>query len=574
MKIFKYLAKYWFIALLAPLCMMGEVAMDLTLPRLMSKIVDDGVLGGNMELIIQLGLRMLGLAFVGGVTGILSGVFTNIAAQNFSDDLRRDVYRHIMNLSFEQTDRFTTGSLITRLSNDVTMAQNSVAVILRMFVRSGFSFVGGIFMMVRLNLSFGVVIGILLPIQVLMIILFLKIVAPVFSKVQKKLDKVNSVVQENVSGARVVKAYVREEYENDRFSSANDDLMATNLRVMKLMATIMPLMMILMNLAVVAIIFIGGWQVRAQVMQVGSIMAAVNYITMISMSLMMVSMMFQGVSRAKASIDRITEVLSTEPALKDGIGAEGKQAGIISFQHVSFHYPNFKGRPVLNDISFDIRQGETVAILGATGAGKSTLVNLIPRFYDAVSGDVLVDGVNVKEYAIPALREKIGMVLQKSELFAGTVSDNIRWGNEKATEEEVIRAAKIAQADDFITGFNEGYETIISEKGASLSGGQKQRISIARAILKNPEILIFDDSTSALDLGTEARLRAALYQNLTDTTVIMIAQRVASVIHADKILVLENGAIVACGTHAQLLKSSPVYQDIYNSQMNKNGEVQ
>ena len=571
MRIFKFLKKYWFFAILAPLFMVGEVSMDLVQPKLMSRIVDEGVLGSSMEVIFSVGIIMLLTAVSGGLAGILSGVFTNLASQNFGNDLRKSVYKRIMSLSFEQTDRFTTGSLITRLTNDITAAQDFVSTILRTFVRSGMLFGGGIFMMLTLNISFGVVIACALPVMSVMIAVFLKKVAPVYSEVQKKLDNVNSVVQENVTGARVVKAYVCEGYETERFEDANVNLMNTNLRVAKLTATVMPIMSVIMNIVVIAIIYMGGLQVKAAEIRVGEIMAAVTYSTQIMMSLMMVSNMFQTVSRAVASIKRIYEVLDTVPVISDGSGAKETEQGSVEFKNVSFSYPGNNGRPVLKDISFKVNKGEWTAILGATGSGKSTLVSLVPRFYDTVNGSVLVDGTDVKEYKLEDLRSKIGMVLQKSELYAGTVSDNIRWGNESADDAEVKHAAQIAQADEFINGFTDGYNTMIGEKGSSLSGGQKQRLSISRAILKNPEILIFDDATSALDLKTEAQLQQALRSELRGTTVIMIAQRVASVMGADKIIVLDNGAVSAEGTHDELLRSSPLYRDIYNSQV-KGGE--
>jgi len=388
---------------------------------------------------------------------------------------------------------------------------------------------------------------------------------------QGRLDKVNAVVQENVTGARVVKAYTREEHESERFYEANENLISINLRVFKMMASIMPIMSILMNGTVLAIIFIGGYQVQAQQMQVGEVMAAVTYVSQILFGVMQICMMFQTFSRASASATRLIEVLDTNPVISDGASAEASKPGEgeIRFENAAFHYPNTAGRPVLHDINLTVKPGETVAILGATGSGKSSLVNLVPRFYDVTEGAVYVDGHNVKDYDLVALRDKISMVLQTSELFTGSIKDNIRWGNENATDEEVIAAAKIAQADDFITSFPDGYDTPVTQKGASLSGGQKQRLSIARAILKKPEILIFDDSTSALDLSTEARLQKALRENLQDTTIIMIAQRVASVMGADRIALIEDGTISDCGNHYELLERSELYQDIYNSQIKK-----
>lgn len=573
MKLIKYLKPYWFIALMTPLFMVIEVVVDLIQPKLMSKIVDEGVLAGNMELIVSTGIVMLLLVVLGGIGGIGSAAFSSATSQSFAMDLRNDVFKRTMHLSFQQTDKFTTGSLVTRLTNDITMVQNLVNQILRMMVRTGMLFVGGIFMVLSLNVKFGLVLAAVLPLQALGTYIVLKKGGPLFKVVQKKLDKVNAVVQENVSGARVVKAYTREDHEKGRFHEANEDLIDITMRVQKLMATAMPLLSILMNATVLAIIYMGGLQVQARQMQVGEVMAAVTYISQILHGVMMFSMMFQVFSRASASASRLIEVLETEPVIHDGtVALSGGEKGSVSFVNASFHYPNTTGRPVLQGINLEVRPGEMVAVLGATGSGKSSLVNLVPRFYDTTEGSVLVDGTDVKDYTLDGLRGKVGMVLQTSELFAGSIIDNIRWGNEDATEEEVVAAAKIAQADEFISAFPDGYQTMITQKGASLSGGQKQRISIARAILKKPEILIFDDSTSALDLGTEARLQKAMRESLKGTTVIMIAQRVASVMGADRIAVIENGSIADCGNHYELLERSPLYQDIYNSQIRK-GEL-
>ncbi len=535
-KVLRYLRKYWVIAALSPLFMILEVSMDLLLPDLMSRIVDEGVLPGDMEVIFSVGLRMLIVAFIGCFGGIMAGIFGTTASQRFSCDLRKDAFSRVMNMSFQQTDSFTTGSLVTRLTNDITACQDFVAMALRMMVRTLMQFIGGIYMVLKINVSFGLILLVMLPIQLVIILVVLKKGSPLFGIVQSKLDRVNSVVQENITGARVVKAYTREEYETNRFSVANNELCETNLRVQKLMA-------------------------------------AITYITQILMSMMMIGMVFQMVTRASASAKRIAEVLDTEPAIKDGgFDGETQEQGTVEFRSVSFRYPNVHANNVLSDISFKVSRGETVAILGATGCGKTSLVSLIARFYDATEGEVLVDGVNVKEYDTAALRRKVGFLLQKSELFSETIEQNIRWGNSKATDEEVRRAAETAQASEFIESFTDGYKDMITEKGSSLSGGQKQRLSIARAIAKKPEILIFDDSMSALDLSTDAKLQRALRENLGDTTVIMIAQRVASVMKADRIAVIDNGRLVAFDSHANLLESCEVYKDIYSSQMREGDE--
>lgn len=577
MKVLRYLKPYWLFALLCPLAMILEVSMDLLQPTLMSDIVDNGILGDaaadeNLQYVLITGLKMLVFSLIGCFGGIASAAFGTAAAQKMGNDLRKDAFAKVMHMSFQQTDKFTTGSLVTRLTNDITAIQEFVAMSLRMFVRTGMQFIGGIAVILTLNVNFGVVLVISLPVQLIAVAIIMKKASPLFSIVQSRLDKVNSVVQENVSGARVVKAFTREEYEINRFDNANTDLMTTNLKVQKLLATLNPILMIIMNASVIAIIMIGGFQVEAKAMQVGEVMAAVTYITQILMSVMMVGMMFQQVSRSAASMKRVNEVLSTNPVISDGNkSADSDNSGTVEFRNVGFSYPGSLGKPVLSGIDLKAEKGQMIAILGSTGCGKTSLVNLVPRFYDATKGDVLVDGVNVKDYDVDTLRSKIGVVLQKSELFSGTVAENIRWGCETATDEEVKTAAKIAQAEEFIDGFNDGYDTMISEKGASLSGGQKQRMAIARAIIKKPEILIFDDSTSALDLSTEAKLHKALRENLSGVTVIMIAQRIASVMRADKIAVLENGSICAFGTHKELMESSSVYRDIYYSQM-KQGE--
>ena len=579
MKVLRYLKPYWLFALLCPLAMILEVSMDLLQPTLMSDIVDNGILGNaaadeNLRYVLITGLKMLVFSLIGCFGGIASAAFGTAAAQKMGNDLRKDAFAKVMHMSFQQTDKFTTGSLVTRLTNDITAIQEFVAMSLRMFVRTGMQFIGGIAVILTLNVNFGLVLVISLPVQLIAVAIIMKKASPLFSIVQSRLDKVNSVVQENVSGARVVKAFTREEYEINRFDNANTDLMTTNLKVQKLLATLNPILMIIMNASVIAIIMIGGFQVEAKAMQVGEVMAAVTYITQILMSVMMVGMMFQQVSRSAASMKRVNEVLSANPVISDGNkSADSDNSGTVEFRNVGFSYPGSSGKPVLSGINLKAEKGQMIAILGSTGCGKTSLVNLVPRFYDATDGDVLVDGVNVKDYDVDTLRSKIGVVLQKSELFSGTVAENIRWGCETATDEEVKTAAKIAQAEEFIDGFNDGYDTMISEKGASLSGGQKQRMAIARAIIKKPEILIFDDSTSALDLSTEAKLHKAFRDNLSGVTVIMIAQRIASVMRADKIAVLENGSICAFGTHKELMETSDVYRDIYYSQMKQGEEV-
>lgn len=603
MKLAKYLKPYWLFALISPLMMMAEVAADLCLPYLMSFIVDYGIADDGlikihesplasgimdtlfgvgdytrMNVILTFGALMLVIVLLGGFFGTMCAYTAARAAQGFGHDLRCDAYRRVMSLSIEQTDRFTTGSLVTRMTNDITMMVDFVEMLLRMFVRSPMFLIGGTVMLLSLDIKFGFVILCALPVLLLTFILVLSRAIPMFSLVQKKLDRVNCVVQENVSGARVVKAYVREDYETNRFCEANDELRSVNYRVLKLMAINMPVLHVIQNLAIVAIIFIGGRTISSGVggMTTGTVMAAINYVTNVIMSVMMVTMMFQSISRAMASAKRIREVMDADPVIVGGTAKDHlapKDTPVISMRGVGFRYPGTVGRPVLHDINLDIHRGETLAIIGATGCGKTSLVNLIPRFYDATEGEVLIEGRPIREYELGALRKKIGFVMQKSELFSNTVSQNIRWGRPEATQAEVEDAAATAQASEFIGGFAEGYETFIAEKGASLSGGQKQRMSIARAMVRRPEILILDDATSALDLATEAKLQKALHEKMEGTTVVMIAQRIASVKNADRIAVIEDGTIKDCAPHDELMRTSATYRDIYQSQMKNGGAV-
>ena len=577
----KYLKKYWFWCLLAPVCMFGEIAMDLIQPKIMSSIVDDGVLKSDVGLILNLGVRMILLVLFGGLCGTLCGVFANFATRRFGNDLRKALFSKIMNLSFSQTDRISTGSLITRLSNDVNQVEMMVMMFIRMAVRSICMFIGGIYMLYRISGQFALLTVAALPFVMIGVTFFLRKATPMFAVVQKKLDQVNHVMQEDVAGARVVKAYVREQYELDRFDKANDDLVSINLRVQTLLAFMMPYMNIILNLVVILLLHVGAITVKeGSSIQIGELMAALTYVAMILHSVTFVANIFQSMTRARASVARLKEVLECPDLINDGDFESAKALvsdvarGSIRFENVSFAYPSSPDRKVLENISLEIRPGETFAILGTTGSGKTSFINLIPRFYDVTEGSVYVDGINVKDYELHELRERVVTVMQKAELYSRSIRENIRWGREDATDEEIYAAARVAQADDFIRASKDGYDTHVTESGHSLSGGQKQRISIARALVRKGEILIFDDATSALDLKTEAALHKALrakngimVSEYSEMTKIIIAQRIASVRNADRIMVLDRGKILAIGTHNELMQSCDLYQDIYRSQL-------
>ncbi len=599
LKLLKFAAKYWPLVLLGPLFMVLEVSVDLFQPRMMEVIVDKGILGiGNgglsdIHLVISTGIRMILLVIAGGCL----------------NNIRKACFTRIMHFSFEQTDAFSTGSLITRITNDVTQIQQLFMQAIRGFVRCMMFFVGGTIALLTLDLSFGQVLLIAFPLIFLDVIFVFIKTNPLFSLLQKKLDDLNNIIQENVSGIRVVKAFVQEKREEARFENANQALVGTQFRVELLLSFMRPVMNIVLNLSVVAIIYVGSLRVPDGSVAPGTVMAAVTYITQILNGMMTLAMIFQTLSRGIVSASRLSEILSTDPAItggnyngkstpdarkkytedsaasKDAEGtndsktAEGTNdskdtetagsgivPGCLRFEHVDFSYPGSRVG-VLSDISFEIAPGETVAIIGATGSGKSTLVNLIPRFYDPVHGRILLDGIDIKEYDLKALRENVTICLQKSELFSTTIRENISLGNPDASEAEIIAAATAAQADAFIREQPDGYDTAVAEGGMSLSGGQRQRIAISRALLKKAGIIIFDDSTSALDLATEAKLYDALRTGYKNVTKIMIAQRIASVKDADRILVLDSGRVSAFDTHANLMKTSRIYQDIYDSQL-------
>ena len=577
----KYMKKYWIFALLAAGFMIAEVYIDMMQPRLMARIVDEGILGLNnngipdLSLITRIGIRMILVVLAGGICGALSGVTGNICSQGYGNKIRKVCFDRIMHLSFEQTDKFTTGSLITRITNDVSQVERLVQQLVRGFIRSLMFLVVGSMTLLSLNVHFLIVIAIAFPLVILDVAIVLVRVSPMFTKLQAKLDKLNTVIQETIGGARVVKAFVQEKREKERFGEANENLVDTQLRVMLTMSFLRPAMNIILNLATVALIQIGAIQVERGGMLPGEVMAAVTYITQILGGMMMLAMIFQVMTRGMASAKRIKEVINTTPSIQGGkfTGTdkqESHDAPKISFKNVSFTYPEGQ-EEVLRNINLDIMPGETFAIVGSTGEGKTTLVNLIDRFYDPTQGQVLIDGVDVKDYDLTFLRDKVSFVTQKNELFSTSIKENIAIGKPGAAEEEIEKAAKAAQAHSFIMEQADGYDTPVAEKGQSLSGGQRQRVAIARALLKHSEIMIFDDSSSALDLKTEAALYKALDEEYSDITKIVIAQRIATAKYADRIAVIDDASIIACGTHDELYETSPVYKDICDSQMKLGG---
>ncbi|MGN1005775.1 MAG: ABC transporter ATP-binding protein [Aristaeellaceae bacterium] len=569
----KYIRRYLHFAILAAAFMVGEVLMDLLQPSIMRRIVDDGVLGvgtggvGSMPLIWSLGLRMILLVLFGGLCGSLNNAFVHMTGQNIGNEMRKDCFRNIMTFSFPQMDRFGTGSLVTRVTNDITQVQTYISTFVRGMIRTSMLMFGSIFFMFRLNPRFGLVVLCAFPVIVGCMALCLLKANPLFARLQAQLDQINAILQEDISGIRIIKACVREAYEKLRFGKANGELIKTQLKVLTIFAFMNPAVNALMYVVVALILLLGHAEVGAGLSSPGSIMAAITYTTQLLNGILQLSMLFQNISRGAASWKRVKEILHSAPELKDGsFDGSTDVRGRIEFRNVSFAYPG-SAQTVLHDVNLTIEPGETLAILGATGCGKSTLVRLIPRFYDVTEGAVLVDGVDVRDYRQRDLRRKVAIALQRSELFSQTISENIAWGDADADTSAIQAAARVAQADDFIQSTPDGYDTMVAERGMSLSGGQKQRISISRAILKGAEILIFDDSTSALDLKTEADLYAALKQSHPDSTKILIAQRIASVRRADRIAVLEGGTIAACGTHEALMASCKTYRDIYDSQL-------
>lgn len=573
----KYIRPYLPFFILGPLLMLSEVAGEIVLPKLMSGMMDYGVMEDlGTPYIIGQALKML-LCILIMICGGTGGHYFSVkASAHFSADLRKDVFSRVQEFSFGDIDKFSTGSLVTRLTNDITQLQNVLRMGLIMAMRAPGMLIGGIIMACSINAKLALVLVIVIPLLTAAIVLLMKTAFPRFQIMQKKLDSLNSGIQENITNVRVVKSFVREDFEIKKFDKSNNDLTDSTLRALKIIVATMPVMMLAMNITTLSVVWIGGKFVIGGSMKVGSLTAFTTYIVQILMSLMMVSMVILQSSRATASASRITEVLDTKSSLTDD-NAKMKdkkvENGTVDFKNVSFKYYADRDDEILEGISFHIGAGQTVGIIGTTGSGKTSLVQLIPRLYDVDCGEVLVDGVNVKDYSLKHLRDGVGMVLQKNVLFSGSIEENLRWGDETASDEEIRKAAEAAQADGFVTSFTDGYKMELGQGGVNVSGGQKQRLCIARALLKKPKILILDDSTSAVDTATEAKIREALSTELKDTTKIVIAQRISSVVNADKILVLENGRLVGEGTHEELLKSNSEYRDIYYSQTDKEADA-
>ena len=568
----KYITPYLSAFVIGPLMMLTEVAGEVMLPKFMSMIINNGVASRNVAYIGKMGTLMVLTVLFMAVGGILGAYFSAKASISFTSDMRNDLFRKVQQFSFENIDDYSTGSLVTRLTNDVQQVQNVLMMGLRMALRAPGMFLGALIMAFMMNRQLAVIILIVIPLLLAAILLILKTAFPRFGEMQRRLDRLNSGIQESLTNVRVVKSFVREDHEIEKFSKLNDDLKESSLRALRIVITTMPVMMFAMNVTTLAVVWYGGNIIIAGKMPVGDLTAFTTYIVQILMSLMMLSMVFLQSSRASASMKRINEIFDTEIGLNDD-HAKNKDKkvteGRVEFKNVSFGYSGENGRKdlVLEGISFTAEPGQTIGIIGSTGSGKTSLVQLIPRLYDVTGGEVLVDGVNVKEYSLKHLREGVGMVLQKNILFSGTIEENLRWGNEDAPMEDVIRFSESAQADPFVKTFKNGYDTEMGQGGVNVSGGQKQRLCIARALLKRPKILILDDSTSAVDTATEAKIRESLYHDLKDTTKIIIAQRISSVQEADQILVLEDGKIIGHGTHEELLKTCEAYSEIYMTQI-------
>ena len=571
-----YVRPYKKYFILGPMCMIIEVIGEILLPKLYASIINTGVAGADIGHIVLICALMVVCALIMMLGGVGGAYFGAKAAVNFAADLRRDVFSKVQKFSFANIDRFSSGSLVTRLTNDVTQLMNFVNMLLRLCLRAPGMLIGALIMTVVMNPGLARVLAVTIPMLIVAQVLIIRAGFPRFTRMQGKIDALNTDVQENLTNVRVVKSFVREDYEQQKFDQANGELKEAGLSAMRVMVSMMPVMMLIMNLTSVAVVWFGGSEVIGGTMLVGDLSAFITYITQILMSMMMVSMLFMISSRSMASARRISEVLDEKIDLSDENAAQGDrqvERGDVEFKNVSFRYYKNNAEQVLSDVSFRVRHGETLGVIGSTGSGKTTLVSLIPRLYDVDTGEVLVDGVNVKDYKLENLRRGVGMVLQKNVLFSGTIEENLRWGDEDADMDALTDAARRAQADGFIRNLPGGYEGNLEQGGANVSGGQKQRLCIARALLRKPKILILDDSTSAVDTATEAEIRRAFAEELKDATKIIIAQRITSVMEADRILVLDDGRITGIGTHGELMQSNREYREIYESQMSGNAET-
>ena len=572
-EVLNYLKPYKKYAFWAPIMMLLEVAAELSMPKIMTYMIDKGVGTGNINLIVKMGIMMLIISVIGIVGGIGCLICSAIASQKTGTDLRKAAFQKIQDFSFHNIDTFSTPSLITRLTNDITQIQLVIMMCLRMMVRSPLLCFGSIIMAFSINAKIAIMFIAVVLMLTIAVVLILKTAMPKFKMVQEKLDKVNTVMRECLAGIRVVKAFVRNEYEMKKFTDVNVDYKDTTVSAFKIMMLMMPIMMILVNGTIISILWFGGLQAYSGIMDVEEIMACITYLMQMMMATMMMAMNFMFISRAKISADRVMEILNAVIDITDPIDPklpiDGK--GRVEYRNVTFRYEAGSGDAVLENVSFTAEPGETIGILGETGSGKSTLVNLLPRLYDATNGQILLDGIDVRDYKIKDLRQRVAVVLQETILFSGTIRDNIKWGKPDATEEEIIAAAKAAQAHDFIMKLPKQYDTELGQRGVNVSGGQKQRISIARALIQNPKIIIFDDSTSAVDSLTEKNIRQGMKESHNACTKFIIAQRISSVRHADKILVLSGGKIVAQGNHNYLMETSGDYQEILASQMKKGG---
>ncbi|MBN2548545.1 MAG: ABC transporter ATP-binding protein [Anaerolineales bacterium] len=568
-KLIRFIKPYWPWAVSAPLLMMLEVAMDLMQPRMVQRIVDEGIMRLDLNLVIQTGLLMLGLALIGAVGGIGCGICAETAAVGFGADLREALFRQVQAFSFGNLDDLDTGQLVTRLTNDVTQVQEAVVMMQRILVRSPLLLVGSLIMAVITSPQLAFIPLMLMPLELAAVLWIVRRATPLYTRVQQRLDALNEVMQENLAGVRVVKAFVRAHHEIARFGAANTRLTEQTVGAARLVAVMPAFMMLTLNSGIIAVLWFGGLRVTGGEMQVGQIIAFINYLSITLFSLMMVSQLVIQLARAEASAQRVLEVLEKEPQVCNPAQSvqDWPAKGQVTFDNVSFRYNGDESDPVLKQVSFTAQPGETVAILGTTGAGKTSLVHLIPRFYDVTAGQVRIDGVDVCDLDQETLRRKIGVALQEVVLFSGSIRDNIRYGCPEASDEQVVAAARAAQAHEFILSFPDGYDTQVGQRGVNLSGGQKQRIAIARALLLKPSILILDDSTSAVDVETEVKIQDALETVMQDRTSFVIAQRISTVLKADKILVLDDGQIAAQGDHQSLLAASPIYREIYESQL-------